>query len=508
MTPFPMPHSIKRRLFICLGRFGDVINILPVVREYANATGTKPLVMIGAEFASLLDGVSYAEALIWRAPWQHCVEAEAAIRANRPDLDVVNCAVYGIGYHFKRQSANYQREAWRLSGTRTPWGRLPLVFDRRNLAREADQVTRRLASVDRPFVVTCFSGVSTPFHAGAEIIQAIRDTGHAVIDLSEVREPRIFDVLGLLERASALVVSDTSVLHLAAAVPSLPIISLVSDQAIRWQRSEWTPQHAARVWYSEATIDPTIVARAVNEAVLGVPRPKLVHVWCFAGAVDSETDRRMRIAREGWEGEYAATGRWETCPVPAEALARDSATVHGDPKPAPFYRDVLALAAAKCGPKDVIVLSNADVGPTPGITGWILDGVSRGGAVFTHRWDFDDRLERPVASEFEAAAGKWYPGSDCWAFTREWFDQHFPDYPDMMMGREAGDLVLRHLVKRGGGTEVPAAIWHEKHPSFWEHWGNRDTLPGNLQNRLLATEWLRDRFCSWDDGSEVRPGQS
>lgn len=505
MTPFPMPHSIKRRLFICLGRFGDVINLLPVVREYAMATGTKPLVMIGAEFASLLEGVSYAEPLIWRAPWQNCVEAEAAVRASRPDLDVVNCAVYGVGYHFKRQSTNYQREAWRLSGTRTPWGRLPLVFDQRDPAREKDQL---FGVTSQPFVVTCFSGVSTPFHAGAEVNRAIRDAGFTVVDVSALKAKRIYDLLGLLERAAALVVSDTSLMHLAAAVPSLPVISLVSDQAMRWQRSEWTPQHAARVWYSEATIKPKIVARAVEAAVRGDARPKLVHAWCFAGAVDSETDRRMRVARAGWEAEYAATGRWEACPVPADMLTRDSSTVHGDPKPAPFYHDVFAIAVKKCGPKDVIVLSNADVGPTPGITGWILDGVSRGGAIFTHRWDFDDRLDRPVSSEFEAASGKWYPGSDCWAFTREWWDKHGPTYPDMMMGREAGDLVLRHLVKVGGGTEIPAAIWHEKHPSFWEHWGNRESLPGNIQNRLLATEWLHRRGCSWNDGSEVRPGES
>lgn len=509
---FPMPHSIKQRLFISLGRNGDILNLLPLIKDYGEQTRIKPALMVGHEFVEILEGVSYVDPVTWRGPWQNCVEAEACARSAYPEREVVNCAVYGIDYKLRRFNVNFQREAWRLGKQRVPWGRLPLVFDRRDKTREEDLLAKLKVDPERPIIATAFSGNSTPFprDAGKEIIAAlkVRCPKHQIVDLSDVKAERIYDLLAILDKASVLVCSDSAPLHLAQACPDLAIVPLVQDRTARWQRSEWLPNHWLRFYYSEAMVAPELIAIAAAEAAAHQVDnlPRLFHVYSYAGAVDSETQRRMEVAHRSWQEEADWTGRWKSCPISRSELTRDTSDAPlNDPGACPFYRDVIELARKRCRPEDIIVYTNADVGCAPGITGWIMDAMMRGQAAFTHRWDSDRPIERPLVGEHEVVALKWYPGSDMWAFTGAWWDLHGHEFPDMAMGREAGDLVLRHLVKNHDGVEIPCCIYHEKHASFWEHHGARQTLPGNIQNRLFATEFLRVYGGVWNDGREIRP---
>lgn len=502
LSLFPMPHSIKRRLYISLGRYGDIIGILPAIQEHYFETGIKPLLMVAREFAGLLDGMSYLEPLIWKGPWQHCLEADATARSLHPECEIINCAVYGIGFKFNRQSANFQRDAWRLTRTRSVFGTLPLVFDQRDHDREKALAASVIGDPKDPFVLTCYSGSSAPFTGGPAINDALRARGFRVVDVSEVRAERIYDMLWLLEQASCLVVSDAALLHLAKAVPHLDIVSLVPDRADKWNRCTWLPQYIGRIYYSEAIVRPDWVVDAV---ILKEAQPKLVHAYCFTGPVDVETHRRMLVAHRSWQDEYERTGRWLAAPVAASDLSRDSSTELGDPKPAPFYRDVINHALDRCRPQDIVVISNADVGFTPGITGWIIDAMMRSGAIFAHRWDAFCPLTDPIRGEHIVSALKWYPGSDLWAFKASWWKQHGSQYPDMIIGREAGDMVLRHLVKNHGGVEIPRSVWHEKHDSYWEHYGMKESLPGNRKNRELAMEFLDRYGGDWNDWSGSEP---
>jgi hypothetical protein len=63
-------------------------------------------------------------------------------------------------------------------------------------------------------------------------------------------------------------------------------------------------------------------------------------------------------------------------------------------------------------------------------------------------------------------------------------------FPDMLMGRESWDNVMRNLMRRNAhvtGCELEHAIWHEWHDSYWIV--NR-TSPGNAHNRRLMSDWL------------------
>jgi len=206
------------------------------------------------------------------------------------------------------------------------------------------------------------------------------------------------------------------------------------------------------------------------------------HVWSeFTG--DAETERRKALARDTWMEEYRHG--WETLPLLVPL--RDSRSI-GDDRAMPFVRDLADRVVGE-KPTDIIALSNADVCFAPGLTGWILDTVPRHGAAHTHRWDFK-RLNRPLVNEAEVQRGEWYPGSDAFFFTVAWWRQHRAEYPDMILGREQCDEVLRQLVKRHGGIEIKAAIYHEAHESFWKQPENHGPNEGNRHNRRLARKWF------------------
>lgn len=211
----------------------------------------------------------------------------------------------------------------------------------------------------------------------------------------------------------------------------------------------------------------------------------IFHVWSDYVPRDRETLRRMEFAEATWESEYAHG--WRS--VPFTTSTRDSSDV-GDSRPMPYIHDLIESVMHR-NPRDsdVIALTNADVCFTPGLTGWILDAVPRHGTAFTHRWDFP-RLDKPLVNEAQVKRGKWYPGTDAVFFTAQWWKAHRHEYPDMILGREQCDEVLRQLVKRHGGVEIKGAIYHEKHASFWESSENLRANPGNRHNRRLARAWF------------------
>lgn len=221
---------------------------------------------------------------------------------------------------------------------------------------------------------------------------------------------------------------------------------------------------------------------------MGAQEMTIFHAWSTYVPTDPETIRRHALAHETWYAVYEQGHHWRPFPH-YELFARMSDTV-GDTRPMPFVKDVVnQVADANVAESAIIALSNADVCFCPGLTGWILDIVPRHGAAYTHRYDFK-RLEKPLVNEAQVRRGDWYPGSDAFFFTVAWWKAHRDEYPDMILGREQCDEVLRQLVKRHGGIEIKAAIYHEKHESFWDRPENHGPNPGNRHNRLLAKKWF------------------
>ncbi len=481
---------MNRRCFVQLGRVGDILNVLPLAKLYRDETGIIPLFMVAVEFAGVLEGVSYVQPVHYYGPWE-CIHL-AVFQARKLTADVVVCQIHGRGLVSPRVTSSFAREAWYSAGAKVPWGSLPLEIDRRDPDRERELYERHVGLLaGRRLVLFAGRGTSSPFPFAKPLLEFLRvalGTGCVVVDLAEVKAVRFYDLLGLFEQAACLVAIDTAHQHLAADCPKLPVVALCTRDPSSWHGSPWRKEHIDRFFYDEFPAANEALLAAVTRAVTGAWPRRIVHVWADWRTERSvESAHRAAVAQASWEIEYA-TGRWAPCQVLKTEGSRDGTGI-GDPHNVNYVFDtVKAGLRIATHPKDIIALTNADIGFFPGLTGKVLETISRYGAAYTHRRDFD-QIAAPFVSEAPAGQGKFYPGTDAFFFTVEWWTKHQHEYGDFLMGREHWDEVLRQLVKYHGGREIEGAVWHEWHESFWSGAG-REKMPGNLHNLKLKEQWF------------------
>lgn len=494
MITNPQP---TRRIYVQLGRAGDILNVLPLCKRDADA-GRRPALMVAEQFASLLDGVTYVDPLIFRGPFEDVLAAhheacDIAKRSTDGLRSVVCPQIYGRDLFVNEDCSSFLRQSWAQVPGSPPWGSLPLVFDRRDLTRErgvAKQLLQR--ATGKPYIVLALSGTSSPFPHGPDLNRYLRSKlgkEFDFVDVSGFVAPRFYDLLTVLNNAHAIVTVDSGVLHLAAAVPMTPVIAFITREPSLWHGSAWRPQHVARFFYDEAPACFRRVANVAQFPTLG-QRRRILHVFSEypAGVLSPDDRRRVVFAQDTWQDEYRLGGGWQR--VPFDPRGASSSGDVGDPRPMPLVNDLILTAVARSDhPDDIIALTNSDICFTPGLTGWIYDTVSRHGAAFTHRFDFG-RLEVKHRNEQETKRGAFYPGSDAFFFSVGWWNRHGHEYPLMYLGREQCDEVLRQLVKRHGGLEIDGAIYHEKHASYWESPEQRASNPGNQHNRRQARAWF------------------
>jgi len=474
-------------MYLLLGRFGDVATILPALKHEFDLTGKKPKLVVAEAYASILHGVSYVEGVVWPHSFERPIEAGAWAHQSIPE-PIVDCSVHGVNVQLNKSMSSFDREVWRLSKCPLAFEAGQLVFDRRDKGREDELVNRVLSGRTKPIILTALRGTSSPFPHAREMLDKLIALlpEYDVVDISDVKAEMPYDLLALYEEADGLVATDSFPLHLANAVPNLAVAALITDGPSPWHRSAWRSNHIARVLYSDALKDVEKVARAVSLPAI----PTLLHVTSGVPAVSPPEVARLARAEAGRNLERK-NGRW----VPIIFEPTRDATSIGD-RPVPFVRDLIegAVNSADNG-EDIVVLCNFDIGFTPGLTGAILDEVPRKGAAFAHRWDFFAPRGVPT-SEHDLSGARWYAGSDLFAFTVNWWNAHQAKFPDMVLGREAWDMIMRNLIKSTNGGGLHRAIWHEKHPPLWE--SNR-RLPGNEHNRRLAHLWLARYGGDWND---------
>ncbi len=228
--------------FVHLGRFGDLMIMMPGWKYLHDTTGEKPNVISCAEFATVLDGCSYVNSLpVEGFSWFKGVGEAVKLAKKHFDKVVVpkwwDCpgmeppkppegAPYTEIVHMGRNIKiepdewdSYQFSQWKACGfTKQQMVDLPLVFDRRNSDREAFLIRHHM-QMKKPVVLYNFSGISNPVGLEPEIMRVLLPLKDRIelIDLSRVHAHRIYDLLGMYDHASCLITGDTATLHLAAA---------------------------------------------------------------------------------------------------------------------------------------------------------------------------------------------------------------------------------------------------------------------------------------------------
>lgn len=209
-----------------LGRYGDIANILPVAKAITDLRGEPTYFMVSKEFASILDGVSYVTPQV--VPFDFWDLGMAIATAKATYTGVIVSQVGGKGQRTEHQCASFNQESWRLAGYLDQWGKLPLVFDRRNPERESALIAKRLNS-SKPNMLVSLKGFSSPFPHKAVVWEFLKKfEGWNIVDLATFKCERIFDLVGLMDAANLLVTVDTAPLHLAHA-STVPVIAFIRD---------------------------------------------------------------------------------------------------------------------------------------------------------------------------------------------------------------------------------------------------------------------------------------
>lgn len=224
-----------------LGRFGDVVNGLPLAKLLSESGPVE--FIISREFASILDGVTYVKPVVLDVDYK---ELPAVLRQYP---QAICCQSYKHPDK-TRKTGSYQTEAWRIAGWLDRFGPPP-VFDNRSPDREAALAEKY--GVTRDTILVAGHGCSSPFKF--DLWRAMQGVPN-IVNLSEVKAERIFDIIGLIERAKLLLTIDSSPLHLARATPT-PVVALINDG---WYGS-FAHECCIPIRYADAT--PENIAEAI-----------------------------------------------------------------------------------------------------------------------------------------------------------------------------------------------------------------------------------------------------
>jgi hypothetical protein len=214
--------------FIQLGRYGDIILLLPAMKYIADMTNIKPQMIVASEYASVLEGVSYVEPIPLNIHWYMGMpEARRYAQRQFGGGTVLQCYAHEWGIDLKQWPSFMMSMLDRTGVPLHLFNDLPLVFDRRNPEREAAAVPR---TNGKPYILVNTVGVSSPFPHGQKIFQSLEHLRRKVslIDLGRIRCHRIYDLLGVMDRAVGTITTDTATLHLAHGC-ARPYIALTVD---------------------------------------------------------------------------------------------------------------------------------------------------------------------------------------------------------------------------------------------------------------------------------------
>lgn len=503
----PAPETTHSSVFVMLGRYGDVCNILPLLKAESDA-GRRPTLVVSKDFQDILDGVSYCDRIVWDGAYDQLPEALRWLRRDKGIVSPVVCQVHRNPLDKARLTDSYQKEVWRLAGRLDQFEtRGELDFDRRDIERE-EEFLKTWRRCEKPLILVGLDSVSSPFANAratmSEIIHAFQAT-HEIVDLSDVHAHRIYDLLALFYEAQMLVSTDTVFLHLARA-SSITTIAILNDG---WRGSvvehafrsvRYASAHPAKVveLMTEAfslmpgapsgdastltkAMTISITVREMEMRSLGQNQPRVIH------AVDTHgTGPRFDKARESWKAAY------DEGMIPAHFSGgpRNAKTELGDPRELPFLKDVLQAAMVHTqNDDDVVIWSNSDSGFAPGLAEFVGNHVRTHGAASMRRTESN---------------GNGHPGRDLFAFTAKWLRDQWASIPDYVLGAPVFDLGLVAMIRSFHGLPpltlkslsedmspsdmAPGFLLHESHAPEWQV-PNVDAMPSVRTNKRLFREW-------------------
>lgn len=421
------------KVYIQLGKIGDVLNILPMARADARK-GQKVGVMACGQFADVLDGCSYVEKIVFKGEqWEIGKAVEEAkklcanvvcTQVNAPVAEVLRHTYTPAGQK-NAVTDSFCRESWKVAGRLVEWGREPLEFDQRDKEREKSWMPKGWfgAGKKKKILLVSPSSASSPFPYRDLMMELLRlkYPSFNIIDLSLIRAEKFYDLLGLYEAAHCLVTVDTAHLHLAAAVPTLPVMPLVQDKPLYWHGSAWRPQHHFHCRYSDFPARALEMFAAIDN-VGKVSRFNQVRV--YPGEIRAVTDGFVQFA------------------IQPGMCHRDSVNVLQDKERHPMLRNVIRMALQAQSVK-IICLTRND-------TKLEMDR-----EILTVNPCYAYRMNRKPGVDTFA------PIVDLFAAPVEFWQKILPEVSDVVMGTDGfWSRILQEIFKAHGAVEIEGIYRH------------------------------------------------
>lgn len=519
-------------VFVMLGRFGDIISILPLLKSEADA-GRRPTLVVAQEFASILDGVSYCDRIVWEGGYDRLPDALRWLRRDKGIAMPVVCQVHTNPRDRARLTSSYQTECWRLAGRLDAFAkRGPLEFDQRDTVREELYASRVCGGADKPVILVGLDSVSSPLNNTDGIYLEVRSRflhSHEVIDLGMLPPAeRIYDLITLFDKSACLICADTSYAHLARAskVPLVAILnhgwrgSIIEDATATIRYKDATPEavveavrrivEAPKLFtpanpgqkstLTEYVDNPITVERF---AVIGnsekrqpmmqdiadafAPEARIFHAYDPCG-----TEPRHLKAKASWKALYEPEG---IIGRPFPRGGRDAKLTVKDPRPLPYLKDIIEAGIPDGAlDTDIVLWGNSDLGFAPGIGAMLRSHIGQ------HQCAAMRRTE---------SNGRGHPGRDLVAFTVGWWRENGGKFPDYIIGAPIFDLGIVALFRRFHNLPAltlkgldddlhpadmaPGYALHESHEPEWQV-PRVDSVPSVKWNRGLFVQWAHN-FC-------------
>jgi len=453
-----------------LGRFGDLINIFPILKKIKDDSGFVPEVVVHRDFASVLDGISYAKPVIWDGAINDPHGAAKLCTGKR----VIITQIDG-NKNISRSHECFAHKSWDIAGCYHLWGTLPYVFDRRNPDRERILASSCL-SKEKKNILVATQAYSSPFKNSDDLLRDIRSEFPCfnVVDLGSVKAQKIYDMLGLYERSVCLITVDTSHIHLSAAT-RIPIVLLRPETWVGFRSPN--PRCFLEVPLENYTDSRVKIIDAVRSIVCP---PKIIHVYSDykISAVDAD---RMSSAMKTWGVAKANDLNWFTLALKDEEMPR---LFDDKIRKIPFVKDLINAACSIAGDDDIIMLTNRDIEVIPFIGDKIRRFMLKGDACSASRRDYHKRDCNDDPSRFSM-----HCGSDLFAFKKQWWTAFGHEFTDFLMAAEQWDLCFNKLIEMH--SMVPffnftELIFHKEHDALWGKPSNINTLPSQVHNRKMA----------------------
>lgn len=244
------------RVYIALGKNGDIINILPILHRQWLKEGVPQKLVVAQEFIGLVSGLYYVQPISFRGQFDEI--ERAIIEQKRAGNTVVPLGVHGKNFPFQKKHHSFAIDQWDRAGMADMWGKIPLQIDAQQ--SPADNGDRIILFGDH--------SLSSPFFQREQLHEDLvkEFPDHKVIRLSTVRVKDIKEFVAIYNRSDLLVTVETVHAHLSAAA-KCPVIILATDKPSIWHGTPQRKGLAFHCRYSEYDKRKDELMRSAKSAV-------------------------------------------------------------------------------------------------------------------------------------------------------------------------------------------------------------------------------------------------